>query len=133
MKENLLKALAWVLAGLALAAVLTVTRGFGQAESLAEQLRLLSDGFFVAAAILLAWGGLTWTTNGGAVDGLGYSMKTLKDRLLPNPRYKRQESFADYRRRKHEKDTSPVPMLLAGALHLVIAVVLVTAYSRHVM
>ena len=130
MKKTALEALVNVLLGVVIAVVVILLGGFTELETMTDRLRVASDGFFVAAALLLGWGGLRWAVAGGAVDGLGYSMKTLKDRLLPNPRYQRQESFADYRMRKHAKDTSPAPLLLGGMVHLVISVALVLAYTR---
>ena len=130
MKETLIKGLANLLLGGIIAVAAMMAKDFSTLVELSDKLRIASDGFFVAGALLLAWGGLTWTVNGGAVDGLGYSMKTLRDRLLPNPRYERQESFAAYRERKHAKDRSPVPAALAGAVHLAIAVALLLLYNK---
>jgi len=51
------------------------------AETTADLLRLLSDGFFAAAAIFLAVGGITFTTNGGVFDGLGFTFKSVIGRF----------------------------------------------------
>ena len=117
--------------GLVIVVLVMWVQGVFETETTSDALRLVCDGFFVAAVVLLGWGSLRWCTNGGAVDGLGYSMKMVKDRLLPflaKPNQKR-ESFAEYRERRESKAISAKPLLLSGLVHLVIALVVFGIYS----
>lgn len=117
--------------GLVIAVLVMWLQGVFEAETTSDVLRLACDGFFVAAAVLLAWGGLRWCTNGGAVDGLGYSMKMVKDRLLPflSRPHEKRESFAEYRERREAKALPAKSLLLAGLAHLVIALIIFGAYN----
>ncbi len=131
MSKTMQKFLVNVGTGLIIAFLVMWVQGVFEAETTSDALRLVCDGFFVAAAVFLAWGGLRWCTNGGAVDGLGYSMKMVKDRLLPflaKPDQKR-ESFAEYRERRESKALPAKPLLLSGLVHLAIALIFFGVYS----
>lgn len=118
-------------AGFVIAFLVMWAQGVFGAETASDALRLVCDGFFVAGAALLAWGGLRWCTNGGAVDGLGYSMKMVKDRLLPflGKPWEKRESFAEYRERRESKARPAKALLLSGLVHLVIALIIFGVYN----
>lgn len=117
--------------GLAIAFLVMWGQGLFEAETMSDTLRVVCDGFFVAGALLLAWGGLRWCTNGGAVDGLGYSMKMVKERMLPflSKPWDKRESFAEYRERRESKARPVGALLLSGLAHLVIALILFAVYN----
>lgn len=115
--------------GLVLSLVLACIFGIFKAESSADVLRILSDGFFVAAAGYLVTGGITFTVNGGAMDGLGFAAKTGMARIKRDFE-ESKVSFAQYREERQRKAKSPAATLLAGAVLLVIAIALVTMYSN---
>ena len=113
--------------GLLAAIAVWAIEGLLQAASARDVLRILSDGFFVAGIMFLAMGGLTWTFNGGVVDGLGFSFKTGIARMRSDYDTARM-TFAEYREERRKKASSPKPMLLAGLLHTGIALVLFLVY-----
>lgn len=115
--------------GLILAVLISCLLGLFQAETAVDTLRILCDGFFVSAAVLLCIGGIQWTTNGGVMDGLGYASRTGVARMRRDFETAKQ-SFAEYRENREKKARSPRYLLLAGLLHLVIALALYMAYSK---
>lgn len=114
--------------GLALALVVASLRGLFQAENAAMVLFALSDGFFVAGALLLGFGGLRWTYNGGVMDGLGFAWKTFLARLRRDYE-KNRVTFAQYRQEREQKYATPKWLLLTGLTHLAIAALLLAVYS----
>ena len=117
--------------GFLLAFLVMWSQGIFDTETASDALRLACDGFFVAAAVLLAWGGLGWCTNGGAVDGLGYSMKMVKERLrhFLSKRWEKRETFAEYGERRESKARPARALLLSGLAHLVIALIMFGVYN----
>ena len=129
MNETLKKFLIESGVGLAVALVLAWLMGLFGADSAADTLRILSDAFFVAAAVFLVTGGLTFTANGGVMDGLGFAFKTGIARIKRDFETAKV-SFADYREERARKAKSPAGTLLAGLLLLVIALVMLALYSK---
>ena len=128
MNETLKKFLIDLGIGLAVAAVISFLMGVSSGEEMADILRILSDAFFVAAAIFLVTGGLTFTVNGGVMDGLGFATKTGIARIKRDFETSKQ-SFAQYREERESKAKSPAASLLAGAVLLVIALILLMVYN----
>lgn len=96
-------------------------------------LRLLCDGCFVAAVVLLGSGGLKFARNQGTFDMFTYSMKTVFHLHYPfskmnSPLEEREEDFIDYKERKRAKRKSSAELLWAGLLYLVAAVVFLVIY-----
>lgn len=92
-------------------------------------LRCFCDGYFLAAAILLAWGGLVFSYNAGTLDGLGFTFKTFFG--LYRRDYEDQKvSFREYRENREKNAKSPKETLLAGAVLLIIAVFLLIIYDH---
>lgn len=114
--------------GLVLAILTSCLLGLFQVDTAVDTLRILCDGFFVAAAGLLCAGGIQWTTNGGVMDGFGFAAKTGIARMRRDFETAKL-SFADYRENRRQKNRSPKYLLLAGLLHMVIAVALYWAYT----
>ena len=132
MNETLKKFLIDLGIGLAVAAVISFLMGVSSGEETADILRILSDAFFVAAAIYLVTGGLTFTVNGGVMDGLGFATKTGIARIKRDFETSKQ-SFAEYREERERKVKSPAASLLAGAVLLVIAIVLLKVYNSVIL
>lgn len=114
--------------GLALAIGLCAALGIFSAETAKEAFRILSDGFFVPGALFLCLGGLTFTRNGGVMDGLAFTFKTALARLRSDFETAHM-TFAEYREERESKASSPMPSVLAGLAHLAIAVVFFMVYS----
>ena len=96
-------------------------------------LRMLCDGCFVAAVILLGMGGLKFARNQGTFDMMTYSLKAVFHLHFPfskmnSPLEEREEDFADYKERKRAKRKSPSDMLWAGLLYLLASVVFLGIY-----
>jgi hypothetical protein len=114
--------------GLVLAISAAVLLGIFKVETLKDALRLLCDGFFFAASVYLVSGGLTFTSNGGALDGLFYTFKIGVARMRRDYESSRI-SFADYREERREKAKSPKIELLSGLTLLAVSVIILIAYS----
>lgn len=96
-------------------------------------LRGFCDGFFVASVVLLGFGGIKYVRNKGAFDVAGYGLKTALNMNLPwlksnSPLEHRDEEFLDYRARKEKSRKSAAPELKAGAIYLVLSLILLAIY-----
>lgn len=93
---------------------------------------MLCDGFFVAAVVLLGFGGLKFTRNEGVFDMLTYSVSSVFQIHYPftkmnSPLEERQESFLDYKERKRAKRKPASELLWSGLVYLILAFVLLLA------
>lgn len=93
---------------------------------------LLCDGFFVAAVVLLGFGGLKFVRNEGVFDMLTYSVSTIFQIHYPftkmnSPLQERPETFIDYKERKRAKRKPAAELLWSGLLYLVLAAVMLVA------
>lgn len=93
---------------------------------------LLCDGFFVAAVVLLGFGGLKFARNQGVFDMLTYSVSSMFQIHYPftkmnSPLEERQESLIDYKERKRAKRKPATELLWSGLIYLVLAVVMLVA------
>lgn len=114
--------------GLVIALAGAILMDVFHAQNLRDVLRLLSDCFFLPAAILLAGSGLTWAKNGGVWDGLGFTVKTMFIRMMPD--YDdRRVTFAEYREQRESKRSSPIPALVAGLIFLALAMVFLVLFN----
>ena len=127
MNDTLRKVLIRTAAGFVIAVLVWYATGLFQAEGLSNILRIMSDGFFVAAVLLLGSGGMVWTYNGGVMDGIGFTFKTMIDRVRGDYADRRQ-TFMEYREQREAKASSPKYLLLSGLVHLVLAIIVVVIY-----
>lgn len=114
----------------AVIAVAVAALGWTRGHSM---LRMLCDGFFVAAVVLLGMGGLKFARNQGAFDMMTYSLKTVFHLHYPfskmnSPLEEREEDFVDYKERKRAKRKSSAEMLWAGLLYLILAAIFLVVY-----
>ena len=96
-------------------------------------LRLLCDGCFVAAVLLLGSGGLKFARNQGTFDMMAYSLRTVFHLHFPfskmnSPLDEQKEDFVEYKERKQEKRKSSAELLWAGLLYLVVSLVFFVIY-----
>ena len=129
MNETLKKFLIESAVGVVVSILLSFLLGLFDAQGTADVLRILSDAFFVSAAVFLVTGGITFTVNGGVMDGLGFAAKTGIARVKRDFETSKI-SFAEYREERERKAKSPAASLLAGALLLVIALILLAFYNN---
>lgn len=116
-------------AGLGIGLVISLIMGVAGDGEGATWLRAFCDGYFVSAAIFLTWGGLTFTYNGGALDGLGYTFKSAAN-LLKRDYEDQKVSFLEYREKRERNARSPRETLLAGLVLAVIAAILLAIYDH---
>lgn len=124
-----LKVLIPLAVGLVIAVIMMFSSGITSAQSVHDALRIVCDAFFVPGAMLLMYGGLRWTYNGGVMDGLGYSAKLMINRMRPHYEEHRQ-SFAEYRSKRESKAQPAFPLVASGLILLAIAVVLYVIYGQ---
>ena len=129
MNETLKKFLIESAVGVVVSILLSFLLGLFDTQGTADVLRILSDAFFVSAAMFLVTGGITFTVNGGVMDGLGFAAKTGIARVKRDFETSKI-SFAEYREERERKAKSPAASLLAGALLLVIALILLAFYNN---
>ena len=96
-------------------------------------LRLLCDGCFVAAVVLLGSGGLKFARNQGTFDMMTYSLKSVFHLHYPfskmnSPLEEREEDFVDYKERKRVTRKSSAELLWAGLFYLIAAVLFLVIY-----
>lgn len=128
MRDSTIKFLVDLGISTVVAVLVWVIEDLFHAATLLDTFRILSDGFFVAGAMFLAMGGMTWTKNGGVMDGLGFTFKTMFARMRSDFETSHM-SFAEYREEREKKASSPAPMLLAGLTHIVLAAVTFLVYQ----
>ena len=114
--------------GLVAALLISVLQGLFRAEAAVDRMRILCDGFFVAAMGLLCAGGFRWTSNGGVMDGLGFATKIGIARMRRDFETAKM-GFGEYRQVQRAKARSPKYLLLAGLAQLLIAVALYAVYA----
>ena len=87
---------------------------------------LLSNGFFAGGLIVLGIGGLIFCRNGGTFDTLGYGISRVGNVHWPWLRREEMrrssETIHEYRERKAQSRTSPLPAVAAGLIFIVLAV-----------
>lgn len=103
-------------------------RGIAGTEDAKTFFMFLSDAFFVSGDMMLIAGGLVWTADRGVADGLGYGMSRLFRRHGTKFEEK-QETYSEYRERKHAKKTQVLEIILCGILMLSAALILLLPYS----
>ena len=115
--------------GLVCVVICAMCFGLFSTESATEFLRILSDCFFLAAVLMLATGGLTFTKNGGVWDGIGFSFKTAVARVRGNFEQDHM-TFAQYREEREQKSSrSPKSALIAGVIYLALSLAVLAAYN----
>jgi hypothetical protein len=96
-------------------------------------LRMLCDGCFVAAVMLLGSGGLKFARNQGTFDMMGYSMKSVFHLHFPfakmnSPLEEREEDFMDYKERKKAQRKPAGDLLWSGLIYLIASAVFLALY-----
>ena len=95
-------------------------------------LRALCDGFFVAGALVMGMSGLMFAGNEGVFDIFGFGISHLFTTRWPGlstmPDDHRKEKYVDYKERKRKNPSKPLPVLLAGAIYMVLAVIFLIIY-----
>ena len=99
-------------------------------DSLAVNLQILSDAFFVSGILMTMFAIMMYISSEGALIGIGFVMRNVLLAFIPMGREK-HEVYRDYRARKlrEAKDHSNRHILVTGLIFLGIGVVLTLIWS----
>lgn len=91
------------------------------AHSLAVNIQILSDAFFVAGILMMLFAGMMYVSGEGALLGIGFVLRNVILTFIPMGRA-RHELYADYRARKlsNAKKSSNRYALVTGLVFLLI-------------
>ena len=93
-------------------------------------LHQLCNGFFVPGVLLLGSGGLKVARNAGTFDMMVYGMDSALRITLPwIMKEKKDADFVAYKERKQEERKPAKDLLIAGAIHMALAMILLVLYS----
>lgn len=101
-----------------------------QPNSLADQYRLWSDGFFIPGIMLLCMGILCILSNMGSFDGISWGLKFALKTLIPFGRFKKQEKYGDYVTKRRENPIRGYQFMLhIGIIDILIAIVFMFLFN----
>lgn len=105
------------------------SRGFFT-QSVAVNLQILSDAFFVSGILMTLFAGMLYVSGEGALIGIGFVLRNAVLAFIPMGRAK-HERYADYRARKLEsaKKRSNSHILVTGLVFLVVGIALTVIWS----
>lgn len=93
-------------------------------------LHQLCDGFFVAGVLLLGMGGLKVARNAGTFDMMVYGMDAALRITLPwVMKEKKDADFVAYKERKQEERKPAYDLLIAGGIHMALAMIFLVLYT----
>ena len=95
------------------------------AHSLAVNVQILSDAFFVAGILMSSFAGMMYISGAGALIGIGFILRNVVLTFIPMGR-ERHEKYADYRARKlsKAKKHNDRCILVTGLIFLIIGIAL---------
>ena len=111
----------------AVASLITVavfwSKGFF-GHSVAVNIQILADGFFVSGILLTLFAGMMFVRGEGALIGIGFVLRNVVLAFIPMGR-QRHEKYSDYRERKlnERKKTKDHSILVIGLLFLFVGIV----------
>ena len=111
----------------AVASLITVavfwSKGFF-GHSVAVNIQILADGFFVSGILLTLFAGMMFISGEGALIGIGFILRSVVLTFIPMGRQK-HEKYADYRQRKLRgmKKTKDHCILVIGLLFLIVGII----------
>ena len=114
--------------GLALMLIVLLINKYWMTEDAQEKLRILCDAFCIPGLLLMLSTGLVFARNEGAFNGVMYSLRTVKEMLLPFLPHQHM-NYREYVQKKAEKKTKGYSFLLiTGAVFLAVGIVLLIMY-----
>ncbi len=101
-------------------------------DSLAVNIQILSDAFFVSGILLTAFAAMMYISGEGALLGIGFVMKSVAEFFIPGAR-KNHESYRDYRERKigEARKSTDRCILVTGLVFLAIGIILTVIWSAN--
>ena len=100
-------------------------QGTGNAETLSDWIKILSNSALLAGVILAGIGALAWVSDKHFFDGIRYAVTSLFDDIRGKP--KRYATYYDFINREKKK-SGGFPMLVPGLVFLGLAVLLTGLY-----
>ena len=94
-------------------------------HSLAVNIQILSDAFFVSGILMTLFAGMMYVSSEGALIGIGFVLRNVVLAFIPMGRA-RHELYADYRARKlgEAKKRNNSSILVTGLIFLIIGILL---------
>ena len=99
-------------------------------HSLAVNIQILADAFFVAGILMTLFAGMMYVSGEGALIGIGFVLRNVVLTFIPMGRAK-QERYADYRARKlgAAKKHNDSCILVTGLVFLFVGIVFTVIWS----
>ena len=93
-------------------------------HSLAVNVQILADGFFVSGILLTLFAGMIFISGEGALIGIGFVIRSVVLTFIPMGRQK-HELYKDYRERKlgEMKKNKDHAILYTGLLFLIVGII----------
>lgn len=121
MKPKLIRCASAFAAGALAALAVFMDKGLFAEQNTQRVYRVLCDGFFLAAVLLLCAGALLLVTNEGLFSMLGFSVKRIGVFFFTRKTGPELEKFSDYYHRKRENRVPFAFLLVIGGIFLVAA------------
>ena len=98
-------------------------------DSVAVNIQILSDAFFVSGVLMTLFAGMMYVSGEGALIGVGFVMRNVVLAFIPMGRL-RHERYADYRARKlsEAKKRDGRHILVTGLIFLAIGIILTAVW-----
>lgn len=117
--------------GLVVALLSFTSRNLWQEGNIERVYRLLSDGFFLAAVLLLGVGALVLVSSTGFFTILDYGMRSAMRLFSFRKSLRLEKSYFDFRREKIAKGRPPMgPVLASGCVHLLLALIAMFLFTQ---
>ena len=106
------------------------SRGFFT-DSLAVNIQILSDAFFVSGILMTSFAGMMYISGEGALIGISFVLRNAVLAFIPMGREK-HEKYADYRARKlgKMKKRNDRCILVTGLVFLIIGVIFTVIWNQ---
>ena len=106
-------------------------KGFFILTDIAQKYRYLSDAFVIPGVLFMAFAGLVFVSDEGTFDGVGFAFKKALRVILPFIGLS-DESYADYRERKHKKGKTKgySCMFFTGLVFFLVGVVFMLLFNN---
>ena len=106
------------------------SRGFFT-DSLAVNIQILSDAFFVSGILMTSFAGMMYISGEGALIGISFVLRNAVLAFIPMGREK-HEKYADYRARKlgKAKKHNDRCILVTGLVFLIIGVIFTVIWNQ---
>lgn len=101
-------------------------------HSIAVNIQILADGFFVSGILLTLFAGMMFVSREGALIGISFVMRNVVLAFIPMGR-KKHEVYRDYRERKLKelKKTNDKSILVTGLFFLMIGIVFTVIWYKN--